>query len=216
MSKYRSAAGVASGDREPTLPLRRVPASGKVCGIVTTRVLREIWTHYHRGRTVGCTRPHCPGCNSNAAQRYEGYIGLYSSASKFHCIFGLTVGAVRQISDQLGRLENLRGLCITLSRSSKKPNARIAVKCEHMLSDTSALPADFEVLEHLQRIWGVEAAEDAVRWQEGEPGHNPKQPTIEQLYRADLDSQLNEGHPIDTFAIDMEKVDELFRDTLGS
>lgn len=160
MGVYRSAAGVASGDREPTLPLRRVPTSGKIAGVITTREVREVWTHFHRGRTVGCTKPNCPGCRASAAMRYEGYIGLYSPSAKSHVILGLTVGAVRQIVDQIGRLDSIRGLVIAATRKSKKPNARIVLECGLVYPDMSALPASFEVLEHLERIWGVEHAEE--------------------------------------------------------
>lgn len=160
MSKYRSAAGVASGDREPTLPLRRVPSKGKIGGIITTLDVREVWTHYHRGRTVGCSRPMCPGCKAGAAMRYEGYIGLYSPSSKKHCILGLTVGAVRQVVDQVGRLDRIRGLVINAWRSSARPNARVIIETGLMAADMSALPAQFCVLEHLSRIWGAEAMED--------------------------------------------------------
>jgi hypothetical protein len=161
MSKYRSAAGAASGDRVATLPLRRVPASGAIAGIITTRDVREVWTHYHRGRTVGCSRPNCPGCIAHCPMRYEAYVGLYSPITKRHIILGLTVGAVRQIVDQVGRLDCIRGLCISAARASKRPNARVVVETSAMVADMSALPASFEVLEHLARIWGVEAAEDA-------------------------------------------------------
>lgn len=161
MTQYRSAAGAASGDRVTTLPLRRVPASGSIAGVITTREVREVWTHYHRGRTVGCSRPHCPGCESRCPMRYEGYVGLYSPPTKKHIILGLTCGAVRQIVDQVGRLDQIRGLVISAQRSSKRVNARVVVETGLVYADMSALPASFEVLDHLARIWGVEAKEDA-------------------------------------------------------
>jgi len=160
MSKYRSAAGAASGDRVATFPLRRVPASGVIAGVITTRDVREVWTHYHRGRTVGCSKPACPGCDAKCPMRYEAYVGLYSPPTKKHIILGLTVGAVRQIVDQVGRLDSIRGLVISASRASKRPNARVVVETGLVYPDMSALPAQFEVLEHLERIWGVEASED--------------------------------------------------------
>lgn len=160
MSKYRSAAGTASSDRVATLPLRRVPGSGVIAGVITTRDLREVWTHFHRGRTVGCSRPDCPGCESSCPQRYEAYVGLYSPPSKKHIILGLTVGAVRQIVDQIGRLDSIRGLVISATRASKRPNARVVLETGLVYADMSALPASFEVLEHLERIWGVEHEED--------------------------------------------------------
>lgn len=166
MSKYRSAAGAASGDRVATLPLRRVPASGSIAGIVTTRDVREVWTHYHRGRTVGCSNPNCPGCAAHCAMRYEAYLGLYSPETKNHIILGLTVGAVRQLVDQTGRLDAIRGLMIACRRASKRPNARVVLETRAMVADMSALPGSFEVLEHLERIWGCEAAADIV--QQGE------------------------------------------------
>lgn len=171
MSKYRSAAGAASGDRVATLPLRRVPASGTIAGVITTRDVREVWTHYHRGRTVGCSKPICPGCDAKCAMRYEAYVGLYSPPSKKHIILGLTVGAVRQIVDQVGRLDQIRGLVISAGRASKRPNARVVVETGLVYPDMSALPADFNVLEHLERIWGVEASQDTQErtlWLENE------------------------------------------------
>lgn len=160
MSKYRSAAGAASGDRIATLPLRRVPATGTIAGVITTREVREVWTHYHRGRTVGCSKPSCPGCDAKCALRYEAYVGLYSPPSKKHIILGLTVGAVRQIVDQIGRLDQIRGLVISAGRASKRPNARVVVETGLVYPDMSALPSDFNVIEHLERIWGVEAAQE--------------------------------------------------------
>lgn len=160
MSKYRSAAGAASGDRVATLPLRRVPGQGTIAGVITTRDVREVWTHYHRGRTVGCSKPICPGCDAKCPMRYEAYVGLYSPPTKKHIILGLTVGAVRQIVDQVGRLDSIRGLVISATRASKRPNARVVVETGLVYPDMSALPGQFEVLEHLERIWGVEHAAD--------------------------------------------------------
>lgn len=162
MSHYRSAAGAASGDRVATLPLRRVPGSGSIAGIITTRDVREVWTHYHRGRTVGCSRPNCPGCLDHCPMRYEAYVGLYSADSKRHIILGLTVGAIRQLVDQVGRLDSIRGLMIACTRSSKRINARVILETRAMVADMTALPGSFEVLEHLERIWGVESREDVA------------------------------------------------------
>lgn len=127
---------------------------------MTTRDVREVWTHYHRGRTVGCSKPNCPGCKASCPMRYEAYVGLYVPATKFHCILGLTVGAVRQIVDQIGRLDSIRGLMIQAKRASKRLNARVVVLTQAICPDMSALPPPFEVLEHLERIWGMESLED--------------------------------------------------------
>lgn len=160
MANFLSAAGAASDDHLPTLPLRRVPMKGKIQGVLTTRDIRELWTHYFRGRTVGCSRPHCPGCSQGSSKRYEGYVGLYNQSTKFHAIFGLTIGAVRQILDQVGRLDNIRGLMLTMYRRGSKSNARVVVETSAIVSDCSALPAPFDVLEHLKRIWGTEYLAD--------------------------------------------------------
>jgi len=156
MAQYRSASGVATGDRVATLPLRRVPANEKVVGIVTTFCVREVWTHYFRGHTVGCSKPACPGCNAKCALKYEAYLGLYNPAKKTHFILVLTVGAVRQIADQIGRLDGLRGLSISMCRPQKIATGRVVVQCGLIDPSVAQLPAPFEPLDHLARIWGVE------------------------------------------------------------
>jgi len=156
MADYTSAAGIASGDREPTLPLIRVPATGKITGVITTHTITELWTHFYRGHTVGCASDGCPGCDAQCAKRYEAYCGFYNVATRNHRILGLTVGATRQILDGVGSLSNVRGLQLTLGRKTKKPNARVVVECGMIFADRQHLPEPFQVIDHLRRIWGVE------------------------------------------------------------
>lgn len=166
MGTYRSAAGVASGDREPTLPLRRVPMTGKLVGFITTHQIHELWTHYHKGHTVGCTRPNdptvayetgmCPGCDARCSLKYEAYCGFFNPATKNHVILALPVGAVRQVIDQLGSLTGIRGVQLDVGRAKPIMNSRVLVKTGMQMTDRTGLPAPFDVIAHLQRIWGVE------------------------------------------------------------
>lgn len=156
MADYSSAAGIASGDREATLPLIRVPSVGKITGVITTHSITELWTHFYRGHTVGCASDGCPGCDANCPKRYEAYCGFYNVATRHHRILGLTVGATRQILDAVGSLTQVRGLQLTLGRKTKKPNSRVIVECGMIFADRQHLPDPFQVIEHLRRIWGVE------------------------------------------------------------
>lgn len=158
--EYRSAAGAASDDRLPHLPLIRCPAVGKLAGVVTTHRIVELWTHFHRGRTIGCAGDACVCRTQQVAMRYEAYFGLYNPTTKTHAIVGTTVGAIRCVLEQLSRLDRMRGQVLEIGRASKRPNSKVQIKCGLIWSDCSALPAPFDVIPHLEKIWGVEHAED--------------------------------------------------------
>lgn len=153
---YRSAASLLDGEGLPHMPLIRTPATGLIKGVITTHQVVQIYTHHSRGRTVGCAAEHCPDCFTSQPTRYEAYLGFYSPATKKHAILATTLGAVRQIQDQAGRVDRVRGLCLALSRASKRPNSRVIVECGMVYPDTSALPSPPDLIAHLERIWGPE------------------------------------------------------------
>lgn len=199
MSAYRSAAGVASGDREPTLPLRRVPMTGKLVGFVTTHQIHELWTHYFKGHTVGCTRPNdqavaylrgmCPGCDAHCSLKYEAYFGFFNPSSKNHVILGVPVGAVRQVIDQLGSLSGIRGVQLDINRAKPIMNSRVLVKTGMQMTDRTGIPAPFDVIAHLQRIWGVEHRQtiaDSVRPESREIGECPQHDHTEFMLQRDI------------------------------
>lgn len=184
---YSDASNATDFHRLPHLDLIRVGTAGKITGVVTSLSIWEPYTHFYRGKTVGCARENCPACRDKVPKRYEAYLGVYSPATRRHVILGLTVNAVRQIVEQVGRKHRIRGLVIEVTRKGKKANGKVNVATSHLWPDTSTLPSAPDLIAHLERIWGVDhvvavAGEEGLREHIDHATFPILHPTLEDLH----------------------------------
>lgn len=186
---YKSAHDALDSNQLPHMPLLRCPATGKIKGVITTHQIVQLWTHHTRGRTVGCSSPFCPDCDSSVPTRYEAYVGLYGIATKKHAIFAMTLAAVRQILDQVGRIDRLRGLVVEFGRSSKRTNSKVLVQATLMYPDTSSLPAPVDLIQHLERIWGPERKRELEAFREKMEAMSPAERQAKKWDQKALQSQ---------------------------
>lgn len=146
------------GDSFPTMQMIGCSAGDKLAGIVTTHQITCVWTHWSGSKTLGHVNGACPLCEAKIGFDFQAYCGFYNERTRHHRILRLTLGAVRQIADSLGTLNNVRGLMLKVERRKGQTNGRLMAETGMVYPDRGHLPQPFDVWEHLVRIWGLEYA----------------------------------------------------------
>lgn len=124
--------------------------------VCLSRKLLSVETHWD-GKF---TQPHmdpesdCPNCRQNRPRRWKAYLAALGADSRTVSIVEITQQAVlhcAELRDQ-GRL--LRGWAFSLRRKGSRCNGPVFVEPWSARVDSAALPPEFDLRPHLERMWG--------------------------------------------------------------
>lgn len=123
-----------------------------------------------KGRTVPHTVPDdtCPYCvESNQMPRWHTYLPCWWQQYGRHVLADITVYAAQQNPDLVPTSGvDLRGRGLLLSRIGKSANSPIKAEIERGLFPDNELPASFDPVAALMRLWGQTSAK---YWRTGTP-----------------------------------------------
>lgn len=115
------------------------------------------WTHF-KETTLPCTETEdCEYCRGGIAPRYNGYTPALTGNPGQKNVLALTYYGACQLTETLATRGTLRGLEIDLVRKYKSNRAPVLVKIVREISSPS-LPEEFDVLDSLARMWGINRA----------------------------------------------------------
>lgn len=126
---------------------------------------RGFWIHYMEeiNKNLPCTQTKdCHQCRRGRQPRWAGYAACYSGNHRDSKIVALTEGAARQLLPLLVEHKGLRGVQVILQRKAphdgkRKRNDPVNVTYKGRVSGEK-LPAAFDVLPSLEKMWGVNLA----------------------------------------------------------
>jgi len=145
-------------DRLQHLPLRRIGAQTSLKAAITSPAILGVLTHFMGGRTLACIQGDCPGCTAKLPQRWEGYLGVWTTKPCKHIILAVTPGAALGIGDTAPDPVNLRGLYLTVERLGRRANSRLQARVEEVELGQIKLPEIPDLKAHLLHIWGLDQA----------------------------------------------------------
>jgi len=142
--------------RSVTHRIIRVPAKGRLCGIVTSPEPLATNTHYIAHRTIPCEGPgECRHCEEGHSWRYHLYIGILITPGLEHAILELTAAASDTIRNYYQLHAETRGALLSACRPSGRHNGRVAVTCHPPKDHNQALPEPLNLMRLLCHIWGI-------------------------------------------------------------
>lgn len=135
-----------------------------------------VWTHYDTSinRVRPCEGLKCPFCLQGLGRRYLAYAAALRADTNEPCIVEITEGAARKLRE-MGLLPGkLRGYSLTLFRLKDYVNAPVQVEALKLALQN--LPAPFDVLPSLLRLWGWNDGHqgELQRKAEDKPKNGPK------------------------------------------
>lgn len=157
----------SAGAPLPEYPDRRwykviAPVGKYACKVtLLSTVFRGFWTHWikdehnPKGKVVPCgPEGACGLCKRGNALRWTGYQAAFSWQFKDPRVVAFTEAAARQIQPVFLKFGNLRGHTLTLKREQPWPNAPVLVTF-HGQEEAEKVPADFDIMPSLNRMWGL-------------------------------------------------------------
>lgn len=115
------------------------------------------------GRTVPHTRPDdtCPICVERGQRpRWHAYLACWSVRTSRYCLADITTHAAQTCPslDPASGVD-LRGYGLTLSRIGRSSNSPVKAVLDEVKQPERNLPAAFEVVPALMRLWGMTSSE---------------------------------------------------------
>jgi hypothetical protein len=134
-------------------PWRRTPF--KI--VVLSEKLTERYLHYDPilKRNQPCVGAEvCPYCKRNQQRRYMAFVSAIRNDTQEICVAELTEHALASFEIKMPLPSNWRGYCFTLQRLLSHCNAPVHVSDIRKHKEPGNLPAAFDPLPHLHRLWG--------------------------------------------------------------
>lgn len=131
-----------------TLPLRIVCLSN---------TLTKRYTHYDPTlrKNVPCQgEEECTYCKRHHERRFKAFVAAVRCDTKEVCVAEVTEHAVNCLLDAKVNITKLRGMVFTLKREKKHRNAPVWVLNVEKHKKPENLPADFDPVPYLHRLWG--------------------------------------------------------------
>jgi len=120
-----------------------------------SRDIFGIRTHWHGGRTCPCKRIECPACLDGKLSRWNGYLLAVDKRDQARIVFEFTPACATQFDNAFRELGTLRGVEFVASRTSNRPNGKVAVQVKGVHPKAAALPCDLAIWPILAHIWGI-------------------------------------------------------------
>lgn len=137
----------------PGLDIIRVPAAGHMGGILCDHTPAMVYTHWHGGRTVPCTKE-CTPCDEGSPRRWHAYAQLYSPSSHRLCVIEMTDACRGVIYRYLENEKTTRGAQISLTRRGSQRNGKLSLSITKA-KETIDLPPEIDLLQWLCELWGA-------------------------------------------------------------
>lgn len=138
------------------IPIINAPAVGYFRGVVVSRRLTGVWTHYVEPRTVPCTRAtgQCICIQDQLGARWRGYLSVRAGQDGMLYLVELTPDAIRHCRVDFDNPDlDLRGCRLALYRAAKTKRAPVRVEIERVAAVPDQLPPEPDVKAALIRIW---------------------------------------------------------------
>ena len=135
--------------------IMRTPAGGVLSGVITSDTFVGCNLHYYRGRSTPCRKNDCEACEAGHRPRWTGYVLLMSRKTRRVNILEFTARCYSTMQSMLIAKTSLRGVVVTVKRTSSRPNGPLAMTFEEDRVDPDSLPPAPDLREILERIWEV-------------------------------------------------------------
>jgi hypothetical protein len=124
--------------------------------VAVGQAVQGFLTHWYENRAVPCRAPEAPCwlCDGGFQPRWNGYLNVIALPTRRRRILCITEGAFRHSRSLLENDGKLRGLAIKAERMGDKKNAPVRITVGQA-RDNVVLPADWDILGSLCRIWGL-------------------------------------------------------------
>lgn len=146
------------------LPVWGPPVSGQYLATLLADDLVQIVCHWS-GRLFPCPGPsRCLDCQQGKEPHFMGFMpAIVGSPVNDHAVLRLTPYASDDLlALRLEREGRLRGVRLKMWRKSESTKARVRLT-EDGVSDARKLPAAWDVIPHLRRLWGCPEGYPLIR-----------------------------------------------------
>lgn len=142
-------------DRPHYFELVRTPRTYELRGVVTSRRLYGIDTHFWQKRTIKCTAPDCEPCRQGMPRRWHGYISCVVGRHSEHVLFEFTAAAGSAFASHCDEHGTLRGCQFLADRPSNRENGRVRIRIYKEILPSGGLPEAPNIIRMLHHIWNL-------------------------------------------------------------
>lgn len=152
--------------KEGELWIERMKGATSKSIVILSPAIWGVWTHWNGKRSQPCwkDKSRCPGCIAKHPSRWKGYLHVLDYMRRNQIFLELTPTAARSLKDQVGTGVAMRGVRVTIRRTTSNLG-RLLVAVEEAMAFMHNLPNAVDPLKTLLDIWKIEG--DVDDWEIG-------------------------------------------------
>lgn len=144
--------------------VQRLKAGQHLSVYVLSREIEGVWTHWNGRRSFPCRlngQP-CPPALHCLPQVWKGYLHVLIPDTEQTLVVELTSAAARQVKEQLGPRDTLRGILLELSRGKAANNSRLTARLLLPHPHPESLPGAKDPIPSCEHLWGTKGESDCT------------------------------------------------------
>lgn len=141
----------------PEVPIIRIMGSSPRTYEILSPRIEGFWSHWDGNKTVACvgeTPQDCVNCLKRFPLRWKGFLNVWDFSRSCDAFLELTPFAAASIGNQLAKDQSLRGLRISIRRTSDSKRAHLRVELLPAIGADTGRPMHREAEPYVRELWG--------------------------------------------------------------